>query len=150
MGFRTVRIVAVLLVAASTLLWSPSAHAKAETLKRSVSNILQAPLDFALMPYTSVDTLVRNYYMSKRTSALEKVMITPVIGVIYLPSCVFASGFLPAERLIEGVFMLPVGVATAGTDADIYLYDPVHGKRGAVVDEEPFYFGARYCEGFFK
>jgi hypothetical protein len=150
MGFRTVRIVAIALVAAAALVWSRPAHAKAETLKRSVSNILQAPLDYALMPYTAVDSLIQNYYRSERHGAVEKVLLTPVMGIIYLPSCIFMSGYVPAHRFLEGTFLLPVGLATAWTDTDIYLYDPVHGKRGAVVDKDPFYFGGRYCEGFFK
>jgi len=150
MGFRTVRIVAIALIAASTLVWTRPAHAKAEMLKRSISNVLQAPLDYALVPYTSVDSLIQNYYRSKRHSIVEKVMLTPVMGVIYMPACVFMSGYIPAHRFIEGALMLPAAAALAGTEVDLHLYEPVHGRRGAVVDKTPFYFGGRYCEGFFK
>lgn len=150
MASRTVRFMAVLLVAGATSLGSVPAHAKAVTLKRATSNLLQAPLDFLLIPYTSVSTLVRNYYMSPRHSTLEKVALSPVMGVIYVPSCIFMSTFVPAERFIEGGLMLPIGVAAAGTDLDIGLYDKVAGKRGALVNKDPLYFGGYYCEGFFK
>jgi len=150
MGFRTTRIVAVAVLAAATLGWSGLAHAKAEMLKRQGGNVLQAPLDFALLPYTSVDSLVQNYYRSKRHGVVEKIMLTPVMGVIYVPACVFAGGYVSAHRAVEGALLLPAAAALAGTDVDIHLYDPVHGKRGAVVDKKPFYFGGRYCEGFFK
>lgn len=150
MRFRTAPILAIALLVASTLAWSRPAHAKAEMLKRSASNILQAPLDFALLPYTAVDTLVQNYYRSKRHGVVEKVALTPVMGVIYLPACTFAGGFVPAYRFVEGALTLPFAAALAGTEVDIHLYEPVHGRRGAVVDKDPLYFGGRYCEGFFK
>lgn len=150
MGFRTVRLMAVALVAASVLAWTPAAHAKAEMLKRDISNVLQAPLDFALIPYTATDSLVHNYYRSKRHSLAEKIFLTPVMAVIYVPTCVFMSGYLPAHRFLEGSLLLPAALAVAPTDIDVHLYEPVHGKRGALVDKPPFYFGGRYCEGFFK
>ncbi len=150
MAVRTIRILAIVLVAVSTLVWSRPVHAKAEMLKRSLGNVLQAPLDYALAPYTAIDSLVQNYYRSKRHGALEKVVMTPVMGAIYVPSCVFMSGYLPAHRFIEGALMLPFAAALAGTEVDVHLYEPVHGKRGALVDKDPFYFGGRYCEGFFK
>lgn len=150
MGSRTVRFLAIALVVASTLAWSRPAHATADMLKRCISNVLQAPLDYALVPYTAVDSLVQNYYLSKRHGPVEKALLTPVMGAIYVPTCTFMSGYVSAHRFIEGALLLPFGAALAGTDVDIHLYEPVHGKRGAVVDDGPFYFGGRYCEGFFK
>lgn len=150
MTSRSTRVLAAVALVAALAVPAERAAAKGETLKHASSNVLQAPLDIPFMPYTMMDTLVRNYYMSSRYSLWEKIGLTPIMLAIYGPSCAFASSFIPAERLVEGAVLLPFGVALAGTDVDIHLYNQVHGKRGAVVDKKPFYFGARYCEGFFK
>jgi hypothetical protein len=146
--------VAGVLVVAVSLLWAAPANAKGQMLRRSTENVTQAPLDLLLTPYTGPSSLIRNYYGSSRHSKLEKAMMTPVMGVIYLPACGFMSMYLPVHRFLEGVLLFPLAAVLAGTDKDIYLYDPVHGKKGALVDKkgEHFnaYFGGYYCEGFFK
>ena len=134
------------------LLLAPAA-AKAEKavlLKRSANNLWQAPIDFLFAPYTFFDTAWNGYVRSKRFSPTEKVLLSPVVGVVYTPVCMFADGMTPMIRLFEGVAMLPLGVAAVNTDADPHLYEPNHGKRGAVIDKGSIYLGGRYCEGFFQ
>jgi hypothetical protein len=154
MRSRLVGFVAGVLVVGVSLLWAEPASAKGQMVRRSAENVLQAPLDLLLAPYTGPSSLVRNYYGSDRHSGLEKAMMTPVMGVIYVPACGFMSMYLPVHRFIEGVLLFPLAVALAGTEQDLYLYDPVHGKKGAVVDKKGknfnAYFGGYYCEGFFK
>jgi hypothetical protein len=154
MRSRLVGFVAGVLVVGASLLSAAPAGAKGQMVRRSAENVTQAPLDLLLAPYTGPSSLIRNYYGSSRHSKLEKVMMTPVMGVIYLPACGFMSMYLPVHRFLEGMLTFPLALALAGTEQDIYLYDPVHGKKGAIVDKkgEYFnaYFGGYYCEGFFK
>jgi hypothetical protein len=77
-------------------------------------------------------------------------MLTPLMLVVYAPSCTFLSIMTSVGRFAEGVFLLPLGAALAGTDEDIGMWEPVHGTNAAVVDKAPMYFGGYYCEGFFK
>ena len=154
MRSRTAAFLAIAIMTCMSLLPARPVQAKANMLKRSAENISQAPLDYLFIPFTSVSSLVRNYYMSERHSWIEKTVFTPVIAAVYVPCCVFMSSALPTHRIIEGAVTLPVGVALAGTDADFHLYQPAKSKRSAVVNRKTdnfhVYFGAYYCEGFFK
>lgn len=147
---RVARVIVVALVLALSLAPVSPAHAAANLLKRSAGNFLQAPVDAAMSPYTFTETFVHGLYMSKRYSVLEKVLLTPIWGAVYLPACGFVSALLPAARFVEGAAMMPVGLATVRSDYDFSVYEEMHGKRDAVVDKKPVYLGVRYCEGFFQ
>jgi hypothetical protein len=147
---RTTRRIVLGLALALVVSSAPSAMAKATLLKRSGSNLMGAPVDAILAPYTFTDTFVQGFYMNKRYSALEKVLFTPVWTAVYIPACGFVSAMLPAARFVEGAAMLPVGVATAGSDYDWAVFEPLPGKRNAVIQKQPFYMGTRWCKGFFE
>jgi hypothetical protein len=147
---RAARLIVLGLVLALGAAPAAPALAAATLLKRATGNVLQAPVDAVMAPYTFTDTFVHGMYLSDRYSTWEKIAFTPVWGVVYLPACGFVSMILPAARLIEGVAMLPVGLATAGSDYDVAVWQPMPGKRMAVVNKPPVYLGTRYCEGFFQ
>ncbi|HWP65199.1 MAG TPA: hypothetical protein VNO26_04705 [Candidatus Limnocylindria bacterium] len=126
------------------------AGAAAVLLKRAGSNLMGAPGDVLMLPYTFPETFVHGFYMNKRYSTLEKVLLTPVWGAVYVPACGFVSVFMPAGRFVEGAAMVPVGVATAASDYDWAVFEPLPGKRNAVIQKKPLYTGTRWCEGFFQ
>jgi hypothetical protein len=143
---RTIVLGLVLAVAAP----AAPVFAKAKLLKRSASNVLQAPVDALAIPYTFPETFVHGLYFNKRFSPLEKVVFTPIWGIVYLPACTFVSAAMPAVRFLEGVALMPVGLATVNSDYDWALYQPMPGKRNALIQKKPLYMGGRYCEGFFQ
>jgi hypothetical protein len=152
MAARVARAIVIgLVLALAGMPTAPAnAAAKAVLLKRAGSNLMGAPVDAVLTPYTFPETFVRGFYLNKHYSALEKVLLTPVWTAVYLPTCGFVSTAMPAARLLEGVVMLPVGVATSGSDYDWGVFQPLPGKRNAVVQKPPFYMGTRWCKGFFE
>src|SRR5262245_42564124 len=150
MVVRAARVILIGLVLALAALPTVPAHAKAVLLKRAGSNLMGAPVDAVMVPYTFSDSFVRGFYMNKRYSTLEKVLLTPVWAVVYIPACGFVSSMLPAARCVEGAAMLPVGAATAGSDYDWGVFQPLPGKGNAVIQKPPFYMGTRWCKGFFE
>jgi hypothetical protein len=149
MAVRAARVIVIGLVLALAAMPTP-ASAKAVLLKRAGSNLMGAPMDAVLVPYTFTETFVQGFYLSKHYSALEKVLLTPVWMAVYVPACGFVSSMMPAARFVEGAAMLPVGVATSGSDYDWGVFQPLPGKRNAVIQKPPFYMGTRWCKDFFQ
>ena len=149
-AMRRIVLGLVLVLAASPVVRAAAEPAHAVLLKRAGSNLIGAPVDALMVPYTFPDSIVHGFYMSKRYSTWEKVLLTPVWMAVYVPSCGFVSTVMPAARLVEGAAMLPVGLATAGTDYDWKVFQALPGKRNAVIQKSPFYMGTRWCEGFFQ
>ena len=151
MAGRAARVILVGLVLALAASASNAAEEKkAVLLKRAGSNLVGAPGDALMVPYTFPETFVHGFYMNKRYSTLEKVLLTPVWGLVYVPACGFVSTMMPAARFVEGAAMVPVGVMTAGSDYDWGVFQPLPGKRNAIVQKPPLYTGTRWCEGFFQ
>ena len=150
MAGRAARWILVGLVLALAAMPSNAEEKKAVLLKRAGSNLMGAPGDLFMVPYTFPETFVHGFYMNKRYSVLEKVLLTPVWSVVYIPACGFVSTMMPAARFVEGAAMVPVGLATAGSDYDWGVFQPLPGKRNAVVQKPPVYTGTRWCEGFFQ
>lgn len=144
------RLIGIGILMALALTRAEPAFAEANLLKRSGSNLLGAPVDAVLVPYTFPETFVRGFYMNKRYSVLEKVLLTPVWAAVYAPTCGFVSTMLPAARFFEGAAMLPVGIATSGSDYDWGVFQPLPGKNNALIQKSPFYMGTRWCKGFFE
>jgi hypothetical protein len=132
--------------------WAGPASAKTDTLARGAMSLVGTPLDLALLPYTASSTFVRKFYLTGEQSALGKVMLTPLMGAVYGICCVAISGTAAAMRFTDGLLNVPLGLAVLGSDEvpDTALYEPVHGKTGAVVDYKGIYFGGYHCEGFFQ
>ena len=150
MRSRSARLAAATLVTLLALAPAQPALAKANMLKRSAENVLQAPLDFVLAPFTMATSFVRGVYLKSDASIESKAQRTPIMAVAYLPVCTLISILGPAERGFEGALTMPLAVALAGTDADYHLFD---ARGRAFVNKKTenfhFFFGAEYCEGFF-
>jgi hypothetical protein len=142
---------AIAVVLATALTWSGAASAEINTLKHGAMSLVGAPLDLAFTPYTATSTLVRKFYMSDKESALSKVLLTPLVGTVYLTSCIMGiTGATTVVRLTDAIVNVPLGLAMLGSDKepDTTLYEPTKG--GAVVDYKGLYFGAYSCEGYFQ
>ena len=109
-----------------------SASASPETMKRSVSNILQAPLDLALSPMTAL--------VGISTKMADQEDSTGVRVAFAVPGYIWYTGVIVGASVIRGVtgmiefvpalFLLPF----AETDMDP-LFDPVD-NAGALVEIE--------------
>ena len=150
MAGRAARVILVGLVLALAAASSDAEEKKAVLLKRAGENLMGAAGDALMVPYTFPETFVHGFYMNKRYSTFEKVLLTPVWSAVYVPACGFVSAMMPAARFVEGAAMVPVGVLTAGSDYDWGVFQPLPGKRNAIVQKGPLYTGTRWCEGFFQ
>jgi hypothetical protein len=137
---------------AIALLGVRPAAAETETLAAGAMDLVGTPIDVALMPATATTSFVRKYYVNSNASVAHKVLLTPLVGVVYLPSCLAITGATTIMRFASGVLNVPLGIAMLGAEkpADTRLYEPLHGSPGALVDYKGVYFGGYHCEGFFQ
>src|SRR5262249_62156301 len=96
MAGRAARVILVGLVLGWEASASNAEEQKAVLLKPAGSNVIGAPGDALMVPYTFPETFVHGFYMNKRYSTLEKVLLTPVWSVVYIPACGFVSTMMPA------------------------------------------------------
>jgi hypothetical protein len=120
---------AAVAMAAGLLLAPAASEASPETLRRSVGNIVQAPIDVLLSPVVAARTLVTNLRDVDDTIPVRVVYAAP--GYVWLTGVqVGASvlrGVAGALELVPGVFLMPFE-----TDIDP-LFDPA--DRGAALVE---------------
>jgi hypothetical protein len=152
MAMRRARRTATMALLVAALASASPASAKIDTLAQGAMNLVGAPIDVAMSPYTATSTFVRKHYATSDQSTRAKVVTTPVLGLVYIPSCVIITGTVAALRFVDGLVNVPVGLAVLGSEVDpgTSIYEPVHGEYGAVVDAGPIYFGGYHCEGFFQ
>jgi hypothetical protein len=152
MSNRRVRHHATAALIAIVLLGVRTAPAETATLAGGAMDLVGTPIDLALTPVTATTSFVRKYYVGSEQSAAHKVMLTPLIGVVYLPSCVMITGATSLMRLASGLLNVPLGIAMLGSDTvpDTRIYEPLHGSPGALVDYHGIYFGGYHCEGYFQ
>ena len=107
------------------------ASASPETLKRSASNILFAPLDIALAPVVAGQIIYTNLREIDDSRWVR--IVYPVPGYVWTLGVEFGASVL---REVTGLIELLPGLALLFFDADLDpLYDPV--ERGdALVDLE--------------
>jgi hypothetical protein len=120
-----------------------SASAGTETLKRSVSNITQAPLDLVLSPVVAGKTIYTNLTNIEDSRAVR--IVYPPIGIVWLTSVQAGAAVL---RGISGLFELLPGVVLLPFEREMTpLYDPAE-RGNALVDRDtpPFHikFGVDY------
>ena len=137
----TALMVAAVLAVASI---APStAEASPETLKRSVGNMVQAPLDLALSPIVAWATLNRNIRDIDDTTAVRVVYYLPgyfwLLGLQIGASAI--RGLTGALEFLPGLFLLPF-------EADLDpLFDPVERGEALIEFESPVMdikFGINY------
>jgi hypothetical protein len=106
-----------------------SADASPDTLRRSLENIVMAPLDIALAPANGWIALRANLPRVADTTAQRAVYAVP--GYLGLTALHVGTGLL---RAVSGVLQLPPGVALFAFDTDLPPgFDPFR-KGSALVD----------------
>jgi len=148
---RTARTLAAGLILALSLCRVEAVLAGAQTLKNSVGNMTQAPLDLALIPATSATTVYRGVIGSKTYSPLAKVLVSPFAFTLGTTFCSLVTLTTGTLRLLDGVASLPVGLAVLPTDKEIPLIYHHVPNAPAMVDHDTkafhFNFGVYYCQG---
>jgi hypothetical protein len=152
MRMRRARRSATAALLATALAWTGPVWAETDTLARGAMDLVGTPLDLALSPYTATSTFVRKFYVNGSEPPLEKALLTPIMGLAYIPSCTLLNAVAAVMRFTDGLVNVPVGLAVLGSEKepDTALYEPVHGENSAVVDYRGIYFGGYHCEGFFQ
>jgi hypothetical protein len=117
--------------------------ASPETLKRSVENLTQWPLDLALSPVVAGKTVVQN---------LQDIDDSTAVKIVYpVPGFAFVTMVQAGAAVIRGVtgileFLPGLGLLFFETDLDP-LFDPADENEGLVDFETPVYhvkFGVSY------
>jgi hypothetical protein len=137
------RMLTVALAAGGLALVSAPAGASPQTLKRSVQNLTQAPLDIALAPATSAVTIYKNITSIGDTTAVR--IFYPIPGFAWNSMVNIGAGVL---RGVTGVMEFVPGLILLPFDADIDpLFDPAEDNAGLVQWENGIYdvnFGVDY------
>src|SRR5262245_61087285 len=107
MAMRRVRRTATGALLVAALASAGPASAKIDTLAHGAMNLVGTPLDVALSPYTATSTFVRKQYVKGGQSTLAKVVTTPALGLVYIPSCVIATVAVAALRFADGLVNVP-------------------------------------------
>ena len=149
---RVGRIATAALLATALATWAGPASAETQTLARGAMNLVGTPIDLALTPYTATASFVRKFYVKGNQSAVAKVALTPLVGMVYGICCVAITGTNTFMRFTDGLLNVPLGVAMLGAEKepDTTIYEQIHGPPGALVDYHGIYFGGYHCEGFFQ
>ncbi len=129
-------------VAFAAMVASPMA-ATPDTLKRSIENLSQAPLDLALSPIVAGQTVVRNLQDIEDSPGVR--IVYPVPGYVWT---VFVQAGAAVLRGITGAIEFLPGLALFFTDAELDpIFDPVADQDALVDYETDFYwvkFGVNY------
>jgi hypothetical protein len=128
------RMTAALLLGSMLLITPSAASASPETLQRSVSNMVQAPLDMLLSPITAALGITQKLQDIDDTMPVRIVYTLP--GYLwYTGVCIFGGalrGVTGAIELIPGIVLLPA----ANTDLDP-MFAPVERAPALVERDEP-------------
>jgi hypothetical protein len=128
------RLTACSMLIASLMLIPGSASASPETLKRSVSNMLQSPLDFVLSPMTSLVGVSAKIVDQDDSTGVRVFFIVP--GYVWYTGVIVGAavirGVTGLIEVIPGVLLLPFPEA----DMDP-LFDPVDSAAALVEIDTP-------------
>jgi len=109
-----------------------TASAGAETLKRAMGNMLQAPFDLALAPVTAGLVEYRTIRASDDILATKVAYALP--GYVYLTG-LHAGG--SALRAVSGIIELVPGMAMLFTDSELEpMYDPAEKSGAMILDRQ--------------
>lgn len=122
------------------------ASATPATLKRSIENMTQWPLDAALSPYVAGNSIYRNMQSETDTTAVK--IAYPVPGYAWNLMVQLGASVL---RGVTGVIEFVPGLILLPLDAELDpLYDPVEDSPAVVEFDNPVYrlrFGVTYTAG---
>ncbi len=138
--------IALAVLAALGLLQPARALAGGETLKRSVGNLTQGPLDIVLAPASAGVQIWRNLHNIEDTTGVRVAYTVP--GFAWITGLNAFSGVL---RVVAGTFELLPGIGLLFTDREMTpLFAPAE-KAGALVQYDtkvyPVKFGVEYGAG---
>ena len=137
------RLALVGAVFALVFMVSSPVSASPETLKRSVQNLTQWPLDLALGPVVAGQTIVRN--MQDIDDSMAVKIAYPVPGFVWVT---FVQSGCALLRGLTGVFEFLPGIGLLPFEADLDpLFDPADENEALVDFETPVYnlrFGVNY------
>ena len=121
------------------------ASASPETLKRSVSNMLMAPLDFALTPVVSANSVYTNIQNVDDTMGVRIAYVVP--GYVWNMGVQMGAS---SVRILAGAIEFLPGLGLFFFDADLDpLFSPVERAQALVDYDTPpinFQFGITYTE----
>lgn len=122
------------------------AGATPATLKRSIENMTQWPLDAALSPYVAGNSIYQNMQSETDTTAVK--IAYPVPGYAWNLMVQLGASVL---RGVSGVIELVPGLILLPLDAEFDpLFDPVEDNPAVVEFDNPVYrlrFGVTYTTG---
>ena len=134
---------ALLAPAALIVLLAAPAAASPETLRRSVGNIIWAPVDILLAPVVSAKTIYTNMQDIDDTPGVR--IVYPLPGFVWNCFVQFGGGII---REIAGILELGPGIGLFFLEADLDpLFDPVERGEALVdIDTAPLAvkFGVNY------
>jgi len=143
---RVARLGSACALAALVALAAAGASATPATLKRSVQNLTQWPLDLALSPVVAVKTVYENLNSIDDSTGVR--IAYPIPGVIWTTAVQVGASVL---RGVTGVFELIPGLILLPFDADMDpLFDPAEENPALVDFDNPVYhvkFGTNYTTG---
>jgi hypothetical protein len=129
------RMMSVALAAGCLAFAAAPAGASPQTLKRSIQNMTQAPLDIAASPVTSGVAIYRNMVSIGDSTAVR--IVYPIPGFAWNTMVNIGAGVL---RGVTGIMEFPIGIALLPFDADIDpLFDPAEDQEGLVNWENGIY-----------
>ena len=146
MGTARTWLACTTLALAAAAFTPPAASATPATLKRSVENLTQWPLDLALSPVVAGNTIYNNLSSVDDSTGVR--IAYPIPGFIWTTSVQVGAAVL---RGVTGVFELLPGLILLPLDADLDpLFDPAVENSALVDYDNPVYhvkFGTNYTAG---
>ncbi len=137
-GIRS--LLALTLAASLLCLSSVEAGASPETLKRSVGNMLQGPLDLLLAPVTAAKGVSTKIVDIEDSNWVRAIFLAP--GYIWYTGVIVGAGVL---RVITGGLELVPGILLLPFDADLDpLFDPVERAPALVELDTPCCIDIRF------
>ena len=129
------RTLTVALVAGCLSLAAAPAGASPQTIKRSIQNLTQAPLDIAAAPVVSGVTIYRNITTIGDTTAVR--IFYPIPGFAWNTMVNMGAGVL---RGVTGIMEFVPGLILIPFEADIDpLFDPAEDNAGLLQWENGIY-----------
>lgn len=128
---KSLQLTLALIFACSITLAPHSAQATGATLKRSVSNMLMAPLDLVTAPITSVRILVNGFKTQDDSTLVRTVYVVP--GFVFLNLLEMGGSVI---REVSGLLELAPGVVLVVSKSDLQpLFAPPE-QAIALVDQD--------------
>ena len=129
------RTLTVALVAGCLSLAAAPAGASPQTIKRSIQNLTQAPLDIAAAPVVSAVTIYKNITTIGDTTAVR--IFYPIPGFAWNTMVNMGAGVL---RGVTGIMEFVPGLILIPFEADIDpLFDPAEDNAGLLQWENGIY-----------